>query len=425
MDRHPTRLTRRELLRLALLGAGAVLVDGCRRATSPDPTATAVPSSVGPSPTVTGSASSSATVTTQSRAYLPWVSRDEIVPRTASPTAEVVAAAETTATAEATATPAPTAEPTATPVPVATPFPPGPPSKLGIFLGYQHPALEQLLKTGNLPFVKTLEYDPNLVEFIKRISPDTLVVARYTPLGQFDLAAIDPIAKAREFVDLLLPIATEPKRRAHIDAWEAYNEPVAKSADEMKRLSDFEAERTRLLAAEGIRSCIGNFAAGTPELDLWPDFFPALREVQTHNGFLGLHEYSAPTMWFGTEGETGWFTLRYRKLYRDYLEAAGLVVPLLITETGIDGGIEPRPGPPGLGWQDFTDYWKAEGEVRTTAAGFYMEQLAWYDSELQKDAYVQGASIFALAGPVGWGTFEIVGDMIPLLAQYLTVHPQR
>jgi hypothetical protein len=31
-----------------------------------------------------------------------------------------------------------------------------------------------------------------------------------------------------------------------IDAWEAYNEPVADTPDKMKRLAEFEAERTRL-----------------------------------------------------------------------------------------------------------------------------------------------------------------------------------
>ncbi len=141
-----------------------------------------------------------------------------------------------------------------------------------------------------------------------------------------------------------------------------------------------------------MRSCVGNFATGTPPLELWPEFFPALQAVKETGGFLGLHEYSAPTMWFGTgvhqleagqdEGDEGWLTLRYRKVYRRYLQPAGLAVPLVITETGIDGGIVQRPGPVGFGWQDFQGFWEAEGLVRTTAAGFYMEQLAWYDAEL-------------------------------------------
>ena len=114
--------------------------------------------------------------------------------------------------------------------------------------------------------VKTLEYDSNFVSEIKQVSPDTLVVARLD-LPQIDLSTLtDPEGAAREFVDKLLPIATEPGRLAAIDAWEAYNEPVASDGEQMARLARFEAERTRLLAAAGVRSVIGNFGAGQPDL---------------------------------------------------------------------------------------------------------------------------------------------------------------
>ena len=36
------------------------------------------------------------------------------------------------------------------------------------------------------------------------------------------------------------------------DAWEGFNEPVADTPDKMKRLADFEAERVRLLAEQGV-----------------------------------------------------------------------------------------------------------------------------------------------------------------------------
>ncbi|MBA3530288.1 MAG: hypothetical protein H0T73_00005, partial [Ardenticatenales bacterium] len=316
-----------------------------------------------------------------------------------------------------------------------TPFPPGPATRLGLFVGYQHPKLLELLHTGNVPLVKTLEYDANLMEHIKQISPNTTIVARYTPLKQLELATMDPAAEARQFVEMLLPIATEPKRLANIDVWEAYNEPTVRNPEEMKRLADFEAERVRLLAQAGVRSCIGNFATGEPALELWPHFFSALQAAKEHNGVLGLHEYSAPYLWFGSgpyqlqagqdEGDEGWLTLRYRKAYRRYLQPNGLDIPLLITETGIDGQVLNRPGPSGLGWQDFADFWEQEGRIRTTAADFYMEQLAWYDAELVLDSYVGGAAIYALAAPTGWASFEIVGSCADLLQQYLAVHPRR
>jgi hypothetical protein len=300
-------------------------------------------------------------------------------------------------------------------------------------MGWNHPQLFDLLATGGVALVKTLEYDPNYVAEIKRISPRTLVVARYTPLPNPDLDAWNPEETARQFVDLLLPIATEPTRLANIDAWESLNEPAIATADQMARYAAYEAERTRLLAAAGVRSCVGNFSTGQPPLELWPSFYPALQAAQQHNGFLGLHEYSAPEMWFGAagnqndpagdEGDEGWLTLRYRKVYRGYLQPAGLAVPLLVTETGVDGLVQRRPGPAGNGWKDFTGYWQDQGYVTTTPEGFYIEQLAWYDRHLVQDDYVRGAAIYALVAPDGWQSYEIAGPAADILRQYLAVHP--
>ncbi|HSN74226.1 MAG TPA: hypothetical protein VL334_03915 [Anaerolineae bacterium] len=401
---HPLA-SRRRFLIVALSGAAALALEACG-----SPTSTAVPTPTRtPSPLPTRLATATAT---------PTVAAATITP---------------TATPQPAATEMP--QPTATPTPSATPFPPGPPSKLGLFVGWNHPQIFDLLATGGVALVKTLEYDRNFLAQIKSVSPHTLVVARYTPLPTPDLDSWNPEEAARQFVDLLLPIATDPGRLAHVDAWEAYNEPTVVTADQMARLAAFEAERTRLLAAAGVRSCVGNFGTGQPPLELWPSFYPALQAVQQHNGFLGLHEYSAPEMWFGAgdnqnhpdsnEGDEGWLTLRYRKVYRDYLKPAGLAVPLLVTETGVDGLVQGRPGPAGNGWKDFAGYWQEQGYVTTTAEGFYVEQLAWYDRHLVEDDYVKGSAIFALAGPVGWESYEIMGPVADILRQYLAVHPAR
>ncbi len=283
--------------------------------------------------------------------------------------------------------------------------------------------------------IKTLEYDSNYVADIKKASPKTLLIARID-LPQLDLASLtDPAAAARAFADKLLPIATEPRRKAAIDAWEAYNEPVAETPEHMERLARFEAERTRLLAEQGIRSVVGNFSTGTPPLELWPQFRPALEAAIRHGGYLGLHEYSAPTMQFGTPqdplgwgidpAQEGWLALRYRKVYRNYLAPNNLTLPLIITETGIDGAVTNRPGPSGQGWTDFRGYWDELG-MGTDAAGNYMEQLAWYDACLRQDEYVSGAAIFAAAASPGFQTYEILDDeLFPFLKQYLSVHPAR
>lgn len=337
-------------------------------------------------------------------------------------------------TATPTLTPSATPAPTATPTPPATPFPPGPPTKLGLFVTRNDPRIFDLLRTGNVAMIKTLEYDSNFALEIKQNAPDVILVGRLD-LPQIDLAGLtDPLAAAQSFVDRLLPIATEARRLATFDGWESHNEPAPSDAEQMTRFAEFEAHRTRLLAAAGVRSVIGNFSAGMPPLEWWPQFRPALEAAIEHRGFLGLHEYSAPTMQYGTPQELlgwgadvaqeGWLTLRYRKVYRGYLEPNGLVLPLLLTEVGVDGLITNRPGPAGMGWKDFAGYW-AELGMGTDAPGNYMELLAWYDAQLQQDAYVQGAAIFAATASPGWQSYEVLDEVFPFLKQYLSVHPQR
>ncbi len=362
----------------------------------------------------------------------------------ATPTATHTASATPTQTASGTPTgtstpgqtftPTPTSRPANTPTPTATAFPPGPPTKLGLFISRNDPRIFDLLSTGNVALIKTLEYDPNFVTDIKKLSPKTLLVGRID-LPQLDLGSLsDPLAAARAFADKLLPIATEPRRKAAIDAWEAYNEPVAESPEQMARLAQLEAERTRLLAGQGIRSVVGNFSTGTPDLALWPHFRPALEAAIQHRGYLGLHEYSAPTMQFGTPqdplgwgvdpAQEGWLTLRYRKVYRGFLAPNKLVLPLVITETGIDGAVANRPGPKAEGWMDFRKYWEELG-MGSDAPGNYVEQLAWYDACLRQDDYVLGAAIFAAYASPGFHTYEVLDEVFPFLKQYLSVHPQR
>jgi hypothetical protein len=330
----------------------------------------------------------------------------------------------------------PTATPTATPTPTPTPtpYPPGPPSKLGLFLTRFHPQVFEIIENGQPPVVKTIELDANFAKGIKDMAPRTILVGRLFLEDQLNLDA-DPIPLARRFVDQLLPLATEPTRLDAFDAWEAYNEPLADTPDKMKRLADFEAERTRLLAEAGIRSAIGNFATGHPSLELWPHFGPALAAAQQYGGYLALHEYSAPIMQFGfgalqpndgqDEGDEGWLTVRYRKVYRQHLQPMGYGnLPLLITECGVDGLVGNRPGPSDArGWQDFIDTWLTNG-LRNDPPGVYMDQLIWYDSELQKDNYVKGAAIFVAGASSGWESYDILGRTGELLQQYLEVHPQ-
>ncbi|MBK8049931.1 MAG: hypothetical protein IPK16_24190 [Anaerolineales bacterium] len=357
--------------------------------------------------------------------YLPWISKESTLSPGMLPP-------EPTLTPTPTKTPKPK-PPTPTPTPQATPFPPGPPSKLGVFVGYNDPQLFELLSTQGVAVVKTLELDANFLAQIKQTSPKTKIVAR-VDFPQLDLASFDPLAAAQEYLNRIIGYAEDERRRPYIDGWESVNEPVAVNAEEMRRLAEYEAERTRLLGDRGLRSVIGNFGTGQPPLELWPEFFPAIRVAQQYDGWLGLHEYSAPTMYYLTSVEnngrypgvtpqdSGWLTLRYRKVYQDILAPAGLVIPLVMTELGVDGLVEPRPGPPDArGWTEFQSFW-AENGYGLWGPGAYVEQLVWYDNAMRENDYVIGGAIFALAPTAGWDTYDIRGQCAAVLQQYLSVH---
>ena len=412
------RLSRRRFLRVAA-GAGlTAALSACqprRPSPTPTPTRTPRPSATQPgAPAPTGTPLPSQTPTPASQALV-----SPLLP---------------TETPTFTPEPSNTPLPTNTPTPTATLFPPGPPTKLGLFITRNEPKMRELLDTRNVALVKTLEYDPNFLKEIRQRAPDAVLIARLT-LPQADLAAMtDPLAAARGFVDQLLPIATDPRRAGLVDAWESFNEPVADNAEHMGRLAQFEAERTRLLAEAGVRSVIGNFGTGSPPLELWPAFRPAVEMAIRHKGYLGLHEYSAPTLQFGTPqdplgwgidpAQEGWLTLRYRKVHREFLQPNGLEIPILMTEAGIDGTVANRPGPGGKGWQDFARYWDELG-MGSDAPGNYVEQLAWYDAQLQADKYVLGAAIFVAGASPGWEFFEILDAPEQILRQYISVHPPR
>jgi hypothetical protein len=427
MTTHPaTRgLNRRSFLRTAAVGMGALAVSACGwwRQT-PTPTASPLPSPTGPASLLR------TPVPLGNELYLPLVNQQEQAVAALVPQPII-----TPTPPKPIPTPTPTpAIPTATPTPMATPFPPGPPSKLGLHVMHNHPQMFELLKTKAVSVVKTLELDANFVRQIKETSPNTKVVGRIL-LPQVELATLDPAAAARSYLDIILPYADDPARRPYFDAWEAYNEPVAANEDEMRRLADFEAERTRMLAERGIRSIIGNFGTGQPSrMELWEYFIPAIQTALEYDGWLGLHEYAAPTIYYLTTRENqgrypgvtpedqGWLTLRYRQVYNQFLLPRGLKIPLIFTELGVDGLVAERPGPPdALGWQHFQAYW-AENGYGLWGPGAYIEQLVWYDNAMRQNDYVIGGCIYALAASQGWESYDILGPAATVLQQYLTVH---
>lgn len=245
-----------------------------------------------------------------------------------------------------------------------------------------------------------------------------------------------PLEAAAQFVQDQLPTY---QANPHITYWEGHNEPVWSTAEGMSWYAQFEVERMRLMADQGFRCVIGNFSSGAPNLALWPTFFPALKAAQHHKALLGLHEYSCPWMWWMTgshqlnpnedEGDAGWTTLRYRKVYREHLIPNGFGnVPLVITECGIDPLVNPKPPAAGFGgtWKKLGGFWTTHDNERDKA-DYYFRQLVWYDKQLQKDDYVVGATLFTW-GNFGqpWDDFDVAGtEVAKKLIAHAAAHPAR
>ena len=264
-------------------------------------------------------------------------------------------------------------------------------SKLTIHTGFGGPLSMAFIAEAKPRVVKILDSFSGARE-IKAVSPQTTVIGRAF-LARQPMDG-DPIQRANEWWNLNANLILQ---NPDVDYWEGYNEPVIQTNELMDWYAQFEAERVRILAGQGKKAVIANFSVGNPDLPLWPAFYPAIDAALTHGGILGLHEYGTPMQQhFDFNTGEGWFAGRYRKLYRQFLIPEGKVIPLVITECGVDVV-------PPVGWKNhFTE---AE----------YLDQLKWYDSVLLEDDYVLGATIFALEIP-GWGNFDIAPIMDELTA---------
>lgn len=329
-------------------------------------------------------------------------------------------------------TPRPTATPTPTPTIIASPtryvsymptLVPSTelgPSKLGLHVIRNNDAwINEFVRQGQPSVIKALD-DFGYVAAIKATSPRTIVVGRFNyPIQDYGGS---PEESARRFVaDQLDQYLANPA----VDYWEGWNEPDP-NLDNMPWYTRFEQERVRLLAQYGLRAAVGGFATGVPEMDEFELFVPAIETAIQHRGILTLHEYGAPDMTFlygaalpgySPHANRGALTFRYRWYYEEILKPRGLVIPLVISEAGIDGIIGNRPGPDGYGWADFQDYWVQQGWGSNGVEAF-VNQLAWYDNGVRQDGYVIGFTIFTAGGIGHWRTYDI-NAILPDLTRYV------
>ena len=181
--------------------------------------------------------------------------------------------------------------------------------------------------------------------------------------------------------------------RTWVHCWEAPNEPQPMADPNFRAcLNEFTVELARLMHGAGLRLVGMNWSVGWPDIGHAPEMGPGVQACD----YLGLHEYSAPAMW----DTVGYHCLRYRKTSAELTAAGYNVPPILVTECGIDGGVVQQPG---KAWRTF-----CEGDFDR-----YLEQLAWYSGELDKDN-VAAATIFTVCN-WDWFDFSITeAEAMPL-----------
>ena len=384
---------------------------------------------LGPSPTLQASPTLTATAPEIASSF---VGASE---KTRTPTSLLRAQANLPLVSNVQSTPITSASPTLTFVPSPTPTPtlpwpeplekPGR-SKLGLHVQWNNsPEIMEFIRRMKPAVVKSVG-DLGFLAEVKAVSPSTVTVARL--LNSSLSMEGDPVAAARSFVAQNLP---EYRRHPAVDYWEGLNEPGIQGR--MEWYTAFEMERVRLMAEHGLRCAVGAFSTGVPEWEEFAAFLPAIAVARDYQGILTLHEYDAPTLdrsvgaslpGHPAYANRGAFALRYRWWYEDFLKPKGLVLPLVISEAGIDGTIPNRPGPQGRGWQDFRSYWVEQG-LADEGIKALLRQLSWYDAQLRQDPYVIGFAVFTAGAMTReWASYDIT-SVLRHIATYIVVPAAR
>jgi hypothetical protein len=218
-----------------------------------------------------------------------------------------------------------------------------------------------------------------LREWRQHRADGTLILRQYFPDEHLVQAKFAPTFATAEMLREFDPIVECP-----------INEASQTSAALIDELNAFTVAFVRECVARGFRPAVGVFGEGNPaNLDWWVNFHPSLRAARAAGGYLALHEYGIPSLGF-----EDWHLLRHRRVWAVLPEDCKL--PILVTECGIDGGIEGRTE---VGWRGYMD------------AQAYAAWLRRYRQEIGADAYVHGATVFLCGGTDQWTLFDITDEV--------------
>lgn len=290
-------------------------------------------------------------------------------------------------------------------------------SKIGVHLiGSYTPGTRKMVH-ARMHVLKILDPWQPMIEAArdyKRCNPDGKVVLRcYAPV-RYQLSD-NPEEKAREHWEKIIWARLEPLPKADrqlIDYIEATNEmgecPTWENDESVRWFTRFSIEFTRVCAEAGYKPCLACIPVGNPPGKTEEfqakilAYAPALRAAKKVGGVWSYHSY---TLEYTTDLKVELsYSLRYRRYYEafkgEYADLADM--PMILTEGGVDRG----------GNKD-TDGWQARGTAEK-----YQNWLRWFDSELKKDPYIIGVTLFQNGDPGGWGSFDLE-PIADWLANYL------
>lgn len=247
---------------------------------------------------------------------------------------------------------------------------------------------------AHVALVKALD-DFGYLRRVKEISPETVTVARWNGVVAVDPSG-DPAEKAAGVMSQhMLRWGYE---KDVVDYWEVLNENDPPGVEGHVWLAQFFIEAMNIAEANGYKLALFSYSTGVPKWHEWEAIVETGVFVRAKAGghALALHEYDWPVMdqrWGEpTEDlppyeDRGVLAGRYRYLYRDFLIPRDEVIPLVITECGLDPMVG---GPPGEGpWRER-----------------YVEEMIWYDTRLREDDYVIGAAMFAIGTTEAWRDYD-------------------
>ena len=276
------------------------------------------------------------------------------------------------------------------------------PSKLGLHTLNPNGALgfvESVHNAGaHVALVKALD-DFGYLRFVKEASEETTTVARVGPSRApqaVDVGGDPPAQTAAWMMNKHMPYWRF--EQDVVDYWEVLNENKPPTIAGHVWLAEFFVAAMDIAEANGHRLALFSYSTGVPQWHEWEAIVETgvFGRAKAGGHALALHEYDWPVidrLWGEpTEDlppyeDRGVLAGRYRHLYRDFLIPRDEVVPLVITECGLDPAVDLTVEAPG--WREW-----------------YVKDMIWYDTKLREDDYVVGATMFSVGTFAQWKPYD-------------------